>query len=643
LGSQSFPFVSGSVTVSSTVPDIFKATSFDQIRFSFSDLMTPRGVVKVSTVSLSGLFANLGVTINPGSVMFPPSITPSDLSRDPSVSLNGLISGNFGFLFPVIGSLTETNIPFSNATFNVSGTILPPNRPREGNPPTPENKLNEINIVVRAGNVLFPASDIKNAEAVATEQVRKQRASEAIENTIEQTETGIATTTVNAPSVSAVATSTVHPDVNNRNPIDVRADQARVSSANFLSQGRTSDAFASIEGNLGSQLSSFTGRNFVSPSLSLTESLGEITKWSELSNSPTAAIYPVILRDRLEILVLLPEVAASPSRKASPARSFRTSVPVPQEALEGLIEKFRDNLQDNSSSDYLNEAKILYDILIRPIDAELQASGISTLVFAMDGDLRSIPVSALYDGEKFLVQKYASATVPSLQLANVSSAKRNTDVNILAVGLTDSVQGFSALPNVKTEIDTIGSKILSGTSFFNEDFTVDNIQAQRRKQPYNIIHLATHAEFDLENAEDSFILFWDRKVRTNQLPKLNLSNIELLTLSACQTAVGNNLGLSGSALSAGVKTVLASLWSVSDAGTAPLMMKFYSNYVDASSKAIALQKSQIALIDGSVKIENNTIKGIPNVESIPIGELSQKVDLKHPFFWSSFILVGNWL
>jgi len=87
------------------------------------------------------------------------------------------------------------------------------------------------------------------------------------------------------------------------------------------------------------------------------------------------------------------------------------------------------------------------------------------------------------------------------------------------------------------------------------------------------------------SAADSFILFWERKVRTNQLPKLNVSNVELLTLSACQTAVGNNLGLSGSALSAGVKTVLASLWSVSDAGTALLMMKFYSNYVDASSKS----------------------------------------------------------
>jgi len=621
---EGFKVLSGGIEV--TTDNAFKT-----INVKFNNLVTSGGVINITQVNFSTILAEaLSYKIQPGE--FTPYIPPSSANavQFKPISIGGLISGNFNYIYGVNGIQTINSINVANATYAIEGIINISSESR-------------IDIVVRSGSIFFPVTDIRNTERVATEQVQKQQASEAIQNTRTETEAGVVTTTVNTPSPSAVATSTVHPDVNNRNPIDVKADQSRVNSATLLSQSRTSDAFASIEGSLGSQLSSFTGRNSTSPSLSLNQSLEEMTRWSGISSSPTAAVYPVILKDRLEILVLLPEIVASASRKASPARSFRTSVPVPQEALSGLIEKFRDNLQDPSSSDYLKEARVLYDILIRPIEAELQTSGISTLVFAMDGDLRSIPVAALYDGEKFLVQKYASATVPSLQLANVSSRKRNTDVSILAVGLTDSVQGFSALPNVKTEVDIIGSKILSGTSFFNQDFTVDNIQAQRRKQPYNIIHLATHAQFDLDNANDSFILFWDRKVRTNQLPKLDLSNIELLTLSACETAVGNNLGLSGSAISAGVKTVLASLWSVSDAGTAPLMIKFYSNYVDAPSKAIALQKAQLALIDGSVKIENNVIKGIPNIGDIATGNLSQKIDLKHPFFWSPFILVGNWL
>jgi CHAT domain-containing protein len=143
--------------------------------------------------------------------------------------------------------------------------------------------------------------------------------------------------------------------------------------------------------------------------------------------------------------------------------------------------------------------------------------------------------------------------------------------------------------------------------------------------------------------EESFVLFWDKKVRSGQIPKLRLDKLELLTLSACQTAVGNNLGLSGLAVASGVKSVLASLWSVSDAGTAPLMMKFYSLYPDAPSKAIALQNAQIAMIEGTVKIENKSIKGIPQIGDIPLTGEDLNANLKHPYFWSSFILIGNWL
>jgi CHAT domain-containing protein len=116
----------------------------------------------------------------------------------------------------------------------------------------------------------------------------------------------------------------------------------------------------------------------------------------------------------------------------------------------------------------------------------------------------------------------------------------------------------------------------------------------------------------------------------------------MLTLSACQTAVGNNLGLGGLSVSSGVRSVLASLWAVSDTGTVPLMLSFYSRFADAPSKAIALQKAQLALINGEVKIENDKIIGIPTLPAIPL-PASNINNIKHPFFWSSFLLIGSWL
>ena len=118
---------------------------------------------------------------------------------------------------------------------------------------------------------------------------------------------------------------------------------------------------------------------------------------------------------------------------------------------------------------------------------------------------------------------------------------------------------------------------------------------------------------------------------------------DLLTLSACETAVGQNLGLAGLAVDSGAKSVLASLWNVSDAGTAPLMIRFYQGLPTATSKAIALQEAQLAFLRGEVSIKNNKIIGIKGFPNIPFQIDARGVDLKHPYFWSSFVLIGNWL
>jgi len=128
----------------------------------------------------------------------------------------------------------------------------------------------------------------------------------------------------------------------------------------------------------------------------------------------------------------------------------------------------------------------------------------------------------------------------------------------------------------------------------------------------------------------------------NQIDQMNLV-ADLLTLSACETALGQNLGLAGLAVDSGAKSVLASLWTVSDAGTAPLMIRFYQGLPTAPSKAIALQEAQLAFLRGEVTIENGKIRGIKGFPNIPFQIDASNIDLKHPYFWSSFTLIGNWL
>jgi CHAT domain-containing protein len=145
-----------------------------------------------------------------------------------------------------------------------------------------------------------------------------------------------------------------------------------------------------------------------------------------------------------------------------------------------------------------------------------------------------------------------------------------------------------------------------------------------------------------QSPQESFIQFWDDRLQMNQISKMNLVT-DLLTLSACETAVGEHLGLAGVAVDSGAKSVLASLWPVSDAGTAPLMIRFYRGLPKASSKAVALQEAQLAFLRGEVTIKNNQILGIQGMSNIPLTTASNQLNLQHPYFWASFTLVGNWL
>ncbi|MDB9509742.1 CHAT domain-containing protein [Kamptonema animale CS-326] len=333
---------------------------------------------------------------------------------------------------------------------------------------------------------------------------------------------------------------------------------------------------------------------------------------------PKAAVfYPIILRDRLEVIVKLPN---------KPLRHYTTFVS--EERVEEILRKLREGLTRSLIRGVLKillePSQQAYDWLIRPIETELAASGVQTLVFVLDGSLRSIPMAALYDGKQYLAQKYSIAIAPGLQLVDAKPLARNS-LKILTGGLSESRQGFDALPGVETELQRIAAEVPS-TILLNESFTEANLKAKINSFPFPVVHLATHGEFS-SKAENTFILAWDERINAKELDSLLRGNtrtarpIELLVLSACRTAVGDKraaLGLAGVAVRAGARSTMASLWYVSDEATALLMTKFYEELAKKEvTKAEALRRAQQAIF--------------------------QDKRFSHPYFWAAFVLVGNWL
>jgi CHAT domain-containing protein len=197
---------------------------------------------------------------------------------------------------------------------------------------------------------------------------------------------------------------------------------------------------------------------------------------------------------------------------------------------------------------------------------------------------------------------------------------------VLAAGLTEGRSGFSALVNVESELNEIQTKLPSRV-LLNEAFTSSALQRQIDALPFPIVHLATHGQFS-SKANETFVLAWDRPINVNELSSLLRNSddmrptpIELLVLSACETAAGDTratLGLAGIAVQAGARSTLASLWALNDESAARLMSQFYQELADTSvSKAEALQHAQLSLLHD------------PN--------------FRHPLYWAPYVLIGNWL
>ncbi|HEY9601136.1 MAG TPA: CHAT domain-containing protein [Allocoleopsis sp.] len=345
---------------------------------------------------------------------------------------------------------------------------------------------------------------------------------------------------------------------------------------------------------------------------------------------------PARADDSLELVLVTSQGTAIRRRVAGVTRSQVLRV---ADAFRSTVTNVRDR------RGYLAPARQLYQWLVAPLQPDLQAQQIDNLTFIMDAGLRSIPLAALHDGKGFIIEKYSVGLMPSLSLTDT----RYTDLRsaqVLAMGAS-RFSDQNPLPSVPVELSVITNQLWRGKSFLNEAFTLSNLQSIRQQQPFRIVHLATHAEFQPGQPSNSYIQLWDSKLRLNQLSQLGLDkpSVDLLVLSACRTTLGDEqaeLGFAGLAVQAGVKSALGSLWNVSDAGTLGLMTEFYEKLKQAPIKAEALRQAQLAMLKGKVRLQGSqlvTSNGsfLLPPELVLLGDKS----LAHPYYWSAFTLIGN--
>ncbi len=336
-----------------------------------------------------------------------------------------------------------------------------------------------------------------------------------------------------------------------------------------------------------------------------------LTTFDQLSPD-TAVIYPIMFSSRLELLISLPTGLK------------RISVPVSANRLTQEIRAFRRVVEKRTTREYLPHAQQLYDWLIRPLEPDLLQPHITTLVFVPDSALRTIPLAALHDGSSFLINKFALAMTPGITLTDPRPLNRDK-LRFLAAGLTTSVQGFPPLPYVAEEVASI-EQLYKSDQLINNDFQTPRLERELRDGRYSVLHIATHGKFSTE-VTDSFLLTFDGKLTMQTLDQLvglfrfRQEPLELLTLSACQTGVGDDraaLGLAGVALKAGARSALATLWFINDEASATLISEFYRQLRNPSlSKAGALQRAQLKLLSDRI--------------------------YEHPAYWSAFLLLNNWL
>ncbi len=372
----------------------------------------------------------------------------------------------------------------------------------------------------------------------------------------------------------------------------------------------------------------------------------------------TIMIYPLVLENKLWLLMY---------SEGEVVKKFE--VPVSRQELGETAVKFRQLLQNrfSDSNEIKKTGKQLYDWLIKPIEGELKQNQIKHLVFSLDRVTRYIPMSALFDGKQYLIENYTINNVLSAALTdmNAKSPVGTQNNPVLAMGLSNAVRGYNALPNVPAELDAIVQKntsdkqgIYPGIQFINGAFDFKTLRDNLTG--HKILHLATHGAFVPGSVDKSYLLLGTGEQLT--IPQIDaltgLSNIHLVVLSACETALSapnqDGIEIANAAnyfLKGGAKAVIASLWSVDDASTSLTMQQFYKNLATGTTqkpmtKTEALRQAQLSLLQGKLTAVDAPARAVLKVvpdTSAATNTVNNNQGFTHPYYWAPFILIGNGL
>ncbi|NEP58469.1 MAG: CHAT domain-containing protein [Symploca sp. SIO2G7] len=504
--------------------------------------------------------------------------------------------------------------------------ITPPNLPKTDPAPTQANQLNSDSVATQANQL--------SSNSVAT-QLNQQAL-----NNDEPLE-------ANEPSQASESSQPSEPSepsqTNSQEEPTTTEAVEPIKSTIKATESEANQPEVSITNNFNDYLELED-----TPIKTLTDAQATLRQNEEITGMKSALIYALFKQpsdlinqtsqasDELELLLV-----------TSSGEIIRSQMPgVTKAQLIRVTRQFHKAVTGNASEDkYLPPAQQLYQWLVAPLESDLAAKNIDHLAFIMDTGLRSLPIAALHDGKGFIVEKYSVSLMPSFSLTDTSYVDvRDTD--LLAMGAAQ-FPDQKPLPAVPIELEVIAEQVWQGKSVLNEGFTIENLQQLRSQKPFSIIHFATHGEFLPGRPSNSYIHLWNKKLGLDQLRqlKLNQPTVELLVLSACRTALGDQdaeFGFAGLAVLAGVKSAIGSLWYVSDEGTLGLMKTFYEQLQIAPAKAQALQQAQLAMLRGEVKLIEGQL--VSNKGSIPLPPQLIKLgdkDLSHPFYWSAFTLVGS--
>ena len=363
----------------------------------------------------------------------------------------------------------------------------------------------------------------------------------------------------------------------------------------------------------------------------------------------TALLYPLILSDRLELVLV---TADGPP--------LRFPIAVAGADLNRKIVAFGQALK-SPGSDIQPLAQELYMLLFAELEATLDQAGIESIIYAPDGALRYVPLAALHDGEQYLADRFSISHIVAASLTDFALPPDKDQRQLLAaacaecsftITVGDREFPFGDLPYTEAEVTSLAEQMPDTTVLLNQDFSLKELE--NRLNNYSILHLATHGAV-VENAPaQSFVVLGSGEQVSLETIRNSWSlDAELVVLSACETAVGSEelgsgveiLGLGYQMQEAGAQAVLASLWKVSDPGTQALMSAFYEALAQGMTKGEALQAAQRAMIDGSSTVSD---ADDPRAGARPVSRDGAAINgnhpgYSHPYYWAPFILIGNGL